>query len=233
MNWTLIRFASTSSTQDWIRDWAALNAAEGLAVQALEQQAGRGRQRRSWWSPRGAGLYISVLLRPNIPLAEASQLTMLASLAAIDASVAIAGVRPRAKWPNDLLLADRKLCGVLADIEQDEGHLCYAVVGMGMKINTDFVGTELENYATSLSQVTGTLVDISRVRDAYLETLAQRYRQLLAGHSPFQSWRENLSPLGEKVEVQRPGQLNLQGLAIDVSPEGALLHYRKGCDSIT
>ena len=115
MKLTLICFSHVSSTQDWARTWADLGAAEGLVVQARAQTSGRGRLQRSWWSPEHAGLYLSVLLRPPIPVAQASRLTMLVSLAAIDACTAAAQVTPRPKWPNDLLLEGRKLAGVLTD----------------------------------------------------------------------------------------------------------------------
>jgi BirA family biotin operon repressor/biotin-[acetyl-CoA-carboxylase] ligase len=103
----LIRLHSVTSTQDWVRDWAEMGAQEGLILIAREQTAGRGRLARSWESPRG-GLYLSLLLRPPIPLARANQLTMLVSLAAIDACRQVAGLQANPKWPNDLLLKDKK-----------------------------------------------------------------------------------------------------------------------------
>ncbi|MDW8268256.1 MAG: biotin--[acetyl-CoA-carboxylase] ligase, partial [Anaerolineae bacterium] len=128
----LIRFASVPSTQDWARHWAQLGAPELLAVQALEQTAGRGRLSRSWWSPPGVGLYLSLLVRPSIPLSQAPQLTMLTAVAAMDACGEVAGITPRPKWPNDLLWQGRKLAGILTEIEQERGRLRYAVIGLGL-----------------------------------------------------------------------------------------------------
>ncbi len=223
MNFLLIRFASIPSTQDWVRRWARLGAQEGLAVQALAQTAGRGRLQRSWWSPPGAGLYISVLLRPDIPLTQASQLTMLVALAAIDACEQTAGVTPQPKWPNDLVLQGRKLAGVLAEIEQEEGRLLFAVLGLGLNVDVPFAGTPLAGTAISLSEGAGQASSLAQVRDAYLAALADRYRRFRAGESPHEAWRRRLYPLGQRVRIDQAGQLPLEGAAFDVHPQGGLL----------
>ena len=219
----LITFPRTASTQDWVRHWARLGAAEGLAVQALEQTAGRGRLQRTWWSPPGAGLYISILLRPAIPLEHASRLTMLVSLAAIDACKSVAGVTPRPKWPNDLLLHGRKLAGVLTELEHQDGRLSYAVIGLGLNVNMDFSDTDLADIAISLRQATGPDIPIDSLRDAYLAALSDRYTRFLAGESPLNEWKAHLEPLGRRVRVQNVGQPDLVGVAVDVHENGALL----------
>ncbi len=223
MKITLTRFPSLPSTQDWLRQQAQQGAAEILAVQAEEQTAGRGRLDRSWWSPANAGLYLSLLLRPPIPVAQAARLTMLVSLAAIDACQTVAGVTPRPKWPNDLLLENRKLAGVLTEIEQDAGRLQYAIIGLGLNVNMTFAATPLAATAISLSEACGHEISVDAVRDAFLAALVERYRRLRAGESPHAAWRENLEPLGRRVRIQQHGQTDLIGLATDVNPDGALL----------
>jgi len=223
MRFTLIRFRRITSSQDWARAWAELGAPEGLAVQALAQTAGRGRLQRRWHSPHRGGLYLSVLLRPRIPLLQANRLTMLAALAAQDACGAVAGLWPQPKWPNDLLLAGRKLAGILTELENQEDRLGYAVIGLGLNANIDFAGSPLADAAISLRQAAGREVSISALRDAYLAALAQRYRRFLAGESPLPAWRERLHPLGRRVRVVRRGQPDLSGAAIAVNDEGALL----------
>lgn len=220
---TLIRFRRTASTQDWVRAWARLGAGEGLAVQALEQTAGRGRLQRSWWSPHGTGLYISVLLRPDLPAAQANQLTMLVSLAAIDACQTIAGITPRPKWPNDLLFDGRKLAGVLTELEIREGRLQYAIIGLGLNVNMRFSGTPLADTALSLAEITGGPFSVDALRAAYLAALGHRYARFLAGESPHAAWRENLEPLGRRVRIVQQNQSSIEGVAIDVDPGGALL----------
>lgn len=222
----LIRFASVPSTQDWARHWAQLGAPELLAVQALEQTAGRGRLGRAWWSPPGVGLYLSLLVRPSIPLSQASQLTMLTAVAAMDACREVAGITPQPKWPNDLLWQGRKLAGILTEIEQERGRLCYAVIGLGLNVNTAFRGTPLEATAISLSEACGRSLALDAVRDAFLARFEARYRRFGAGESPFPLWRQHLEPLGRRVRVRLTGAEGDEGLvghAIGVNPQGALL----------
>ncbi len=221
-----IRFASVPSTQDWARHWAQLGAPEILVVQADEQTAGRGRLNRSWWSPPGTGLYLSLLVRPALPLSQISQLTMLTVVAAMRACQEVAGIAPRPKWPNDLLWQGRKLAGILTEIEQERGWLRYAIIGLGLNVNTSFRGTALEDRAISLSEACGRLFAVTVVRDAFLAHFEAHYRRFQAGESPFPVWQQHLEPLGRRVRVRttdREGDEGLVGLAIGVNPQGALL----------
>lgn len=219
----LLRFPSLPSTQDWVRHWARLGAAEGLAVQAGEQTAGRGRLDRSWWSPPETGLYLSLLLRPGIPLMQASQLTMLVSLAAVDACRNVAQVDPRPKWPNDLLLLERKLAGVLTEIEATEDRLQYAIIGLGLNVSMSFANTPLAGSAISLAEASGSQISVEAVRDAFLSGLEGRYQRFLAGESPMAEWKERLEPLGRRVRVHQDGHNDLSGLARGVDANGGLL----------
>ena len=223
MSFTLIQFQRTTSTQIWARDWARLGAKEGLVVQALEQTAGRGRLQRKWHSPSNEGLYLSALLRPDIPLMQANRLTMLVSLAAIEACQTVSGVTPTPKWPNDLLLQGRKLAGVLTELENQGDRLGYAIIGLGLNVNADFTGTPLAEIAISLQQATQHSVTLSVLRDAYLQALEARYRRFLSGESPLPAWKMHLEPLGRRVRVVQPGQAVVEGVAVDVNPDGALL----------
>lgn len=224
----LLRFPSLPSTQDWVRHWARLGAAEGLVVQAGEQTAGRGRLDRSWWSPPGTGLYLSILLRPDIPLIQTAQLTMLVSLAAIDACRAVAQVDPRPKWPNDLLLAGRKLAGVLTEIEANGDRLHYAIIGLGLNVSMSFANTPLAETAISLAEAGGRdigdrEIGVEAVRDAFLTSLEARYRRFQAGEAPVAEWQERLEPVGRRVRIHQPDQPDLVGVARGVHPDGALL----------
>ncbi len=219
---TIIKLHSVSSTQRWARDWAQMGARDGLIIIAREQTAGRGRMERVWES-RPGGLYLSLLLRPAIPVARANQLTMLVSLAAIDACQQVAGVQAAPKWPNDLLLADKKLAGVLTELESSDGRLRFAVIGLGLNVNNVFDGSPLADIATSLRMTTGRGYDVDAVAAAFIEALGERYEAFRAGVSPHRDWAAHLQPLGRRVRVHLPRQAPLRGLAEDVSPEGALL----------
>lgn len=219
---TVIRLGRVGSTQDWLRDWARMGAREGLILIAREQTAGRGRLDHGWESPPG-GLYLSLLLRPAIPLSRASQLTMLVSLAAIDACMEIARVRVRPKWPNDLLLDGKKLAGVLTELESDQGQLRYVIIGLGLNVNHVFTRGPLVERAISLSMAAGRQFDVGEVADAFITALGRRYAAFRAGESPHRAWAEDLEPLGRRVRVERPGRPRLLGVAEGVSAEGALL----------
>jgi len=199
-----------------------MDAREGLVLIAREQTAGRGRLARSWASPPG-GLYLSLLLRPPIPLSRANQLTMLVSLAAIDACQAVAGVNARPKWPNDLLLGHKKLAGALTELANDGARLRYAIIGLGLNVNNAFENGPLAATATSLRAATGRWFDVNVVADAFIDALGRGYAAMRAGASPHDAWARRLEPLGRRVTVHRPGQQPLSGRAEKVSPEGALL----------
>ena len=218
---TIIRLHTVTSTQAWMSDWAEMGAREGLVLIAREQTAGRGRLSRHWESPAG-GLYLSLLLRPAIPLTQANRITMLVSLAAIDACQTMAGIQPRPKWPNDLLLDGRKLAGVLTELASEGTRLRHAVIGLGLNVNNDFDDGPLARTAISLRQAADRPLDVDAVADAFLAALARRYDAFRAGDSPHAEWARRLEPLGQQVQVARPGRPLLEGRAVGVTPEGAL-----------
>lgn len=142
------------STNEEVKRRALAGAEAGLVVTAEEQTAGKGRRGRGFQSLSGKGLYLSVLLKPNVPLDRVSQLTAWAAVAVCRAVEAVCDVKPRIKWPNDVLVDGKKLCGILTEmgVEGETGALSYVVVGMGTNVSQtaeDF-GEELSGIATSL-----------------------------------------------------------------------------------
>ncbi len=221
-NPTIIHLHQVKSTQDWLREWAQMQAREGLILMARTQTSGRGRLHRLWESPPG-GLYLSLLLRPAMAATQANQLTMLVSLAAIEACQQVTGVRARPKWPNDLLLNGKKLAGVLTELEIANSQLVYAIIGVGINVNNQFTTGPLAQTATSLRMATGAKHDVDALADRFVAALGRWYEEFLEGKSPQPSWVRQLEPLGRRVRVQQPARPLLRGLAVDVSPEGALL----------
>src|SRR5919112_996561 len=139
---TILRFDSLPSTNTEAARQASLGAAEGLCVVAREQTAGRGRRERAWVSPKDAGLYFSVVLRPRLDAREWPLITLAAAVAARDALEEACALSADIKWPNDLLARGRKLCGILADTA--EGAAGRAVVlGVGIKLNNRAFPAEL------------------------------------------------------------------------------------------
>ena len=134
----VLYFPRIGSTNDVAHDRAAAGAAEGLLVIADEQTAGRGRLDRRWWAPPGSSLLMSLLLRPALPPDQAGQLTMCLGLAAVEAIEAVTGLRPALKWPNDLLLEDRKLGGMLTELRLEGERLDIRGVGVGGQCERGF-----------------------------------------------------------------------------------------------
>jgi BirA family biotin operon repressor/biotin-[acetyl-CoA-carboxylase] ligase len=129
---------------------AALGATEGTAILAREQMAGRGRQGRSWSSPSGEGLYLSLVLRPNIKPADSPVITLAAAVAVAETLSIDFNVRADIKWPNDVQARGRKICGILVESAIEGAQLQYAVMGIGVNISQRDFPDEIEQNATSL-----------------------------------------------------------------------------------
>mgnify|MGYP001339497558 CR=1 FL=1 len=216
---TIRRYASLPSTQDVARSLAEDGAPEWTVVVAGEQTDGRGRLGNSFFSPSG-GLYCSVVLRPVLPPAQAPLLGLAAGLALAEAVRDQAGLTAILKWPNDLLLAGKKVSGLLVELAASGDSIRYLVVGIGVNVNIGAFPTELETIATSLQLELGREVSLEPLRDNVLARLRSRYacdaRQLL------DDWRAWPNLLGRPVSVAGPDQA-WKGIAEDVDTDGALL----------
>ncbi|HZP26941.1 MAG TPA: biotin--[acetyl-CoA-carboxylase] ligase [Dehalococcoidia bacterium] len=214
---------SVGSTQDLARSLAQAGAPEGTVVFAEEQTAGRGRLGRGWESPPRQNIYLTLVLRP--PAAALRKLSMLAPLAIAEAVEDETGLTPDIKWPNDVLLGERKLAGVLIDT-QTAGEEVYALLGLGVNVNLQAARhPQIAAIATSLREELGRAVAREPLLTQLLGRLEQLYEALLAGDSPYQAWRSRLVTLGQTVNV-RHGDTTESGLAEDVDEEGALLLRR-------
>ena len=226
----LIYLDSTTSTQDRARWEAEAGAPEGTTVVADEQTAGRGRFQRSWVSPRGRAIYLSLVLRPRP--AELLKLNMVASLAVARAVRAVTGLEPQIKWPNDVQLSGKKLAGMLVDTAMQEGSVDYAVVGIGLNVGLDpSQHPEIADIATSLSWELHSPVQRLPVLSALLLYLEKLYESVKRGESLLAEWKPCLGTLGQSVRVTWPGDaekksLVEEGIAEGVDEEGALLLRR-------
>jgi BirA family biotin operon repressor/biotin-[acetyl-CoA-carboxylase] ligase len=159
---------------------AAAGASEGSVYLAEEQTTGRGRGSNSWESARSAGIYCSVVLRPALPPSDVLPLTLAAGLAV---RAAIAQVESRVsvdlKWPNDVLIDGRKVCGILTEMHAEPTRVRYIVVGVGINVNQKSFPKELENEATSLRMETGSECSRVEVAAALLKSLDREYRALV------------------------------------------------------
>ena len=175
----LVCLDQVDSTNNEIKRRAVGEVPDGLTVVAGEQTGGRGRRGRSFVSPPGKGLYLSALLKPDCPLGEVPALTAWSAVAVCDAIEELCGVRPGIKWPNDVILEGRKLCGILTELEleAETAALRYVVVGIGVNISqteADF-GPEVAPVAISLAQALGRAPRRAEVARALLDSLDRLY----------------------------------------------------------
>ena len=221
--------SSVPSTMDLARRQAEADAAEGTVVLADEQTAGRGRLERTWISPPGANVYVSVVLRPEPE--HLRPLSMLCPLAVCRAIEEVMGLPARIKWPNDVLVRGRKVSGTLIDAEFEDGHVRYAIAGVGINVNFDAARyEEIRDLATSLSTELGRDVPREEVLAAFLNHLEELYLDLRRGQPVYGLWKARLDTLGRRVRVRygEPGTEGEahEGLAEDVDESGSLILRR-------
>jgi len=173
----ILRFDSIDSTNLEATRRARAGAAEGVCVLAREQTAGRGRLNRSWHSPRDAGIYLSIVLRPAFPKNSWPLLPLMTALAVSEALTRSCRLRTDIKWPNDILANHRKLCGILAETTETRTGLA-AIVGIGINLAIEAVPPDLRITATSIESVTGERPDSEAVLAELLKAFAERYECL-------------------------------------------------------
>jgi len=222
----ILYFSTIPSTTGPAREEAQQGCAEGTLVVAEEQTGGRGRLGRAWYSPRYKGIFLSLILRPQVNPNEVSQITMLAAVALASAIKRETGVATGIKWPNDLLIQGKKVCGILADLNAELDRVNYLVLSAGINVNhepEDFP-EDLKDTATSLKIATGRPVNRAGLVRACLEDFEQWYILWLEeGFEPVLStWKEMSVSLNCPVRIHTLNK-SWDGWAEDVDREGALL----------
>ena len=218
---------SVDSTQNLAATAGRRGESEGLVISADEQTAGRGRFKRTWVSPPGGSIMISVLLRPPPDV-----LPMVVMIAALSVHEAIAkaapDLAPEIKWPNDILLNGRKTCGILVETTGERPTNTFSVLGMGVNVNWDTRSVpEIAQTSTSVGREAGRFIDRSSVLLPLLDGLERNYEAAKAGDDIFGRWRENLVTLGRRVVVTG-SDAEFEGVAEDVDETGALLVREAG-----
>ena len=229
-------FAELTSTNDVAAELASRGAPEGTTIVADSQTAGRGRRGRAWFSPPGAGLYTSVVLRPRghterLPLAVTSALTLAAGVALTAAIRETTGLHVTLKWPNDVVVEERaparrrKLAGILTEGSTAGHDLQYAIVGFGINVKSASLPPDLRPLATSIEAELGRPVERGVVLAASLAALDAQYTALLDGRidAILSRWRE-LAPAscGARVRWQSAAG-TLEGVTNGIDDSGALL----------
>lgn len=214
------------STNKWAKELATYGASEGTVAIAETQTKGRGRLDREWISPTG-GLWFSLILRPKLRPTEAIKLTLVAGLATAKVLREMFDLKTETKWPNDVLVNGRKICGVLAEMNTKGENVNFVVVGVGVNVNFDVENVfpeQLKKVATSLEKELGRKVKLEKLFRALLERLESLYELFVnEGFNPIlEEWKDYAGFLGCKVEVTGPTG-KMSGLALDVDTGGALV----------
>lgn len=220
--WSVEVLDETTSTNAVLAERARAGAPEGLVVAAEHQSAGRGRLDRQWQSPARSGLTFSMLLRPAVPDRSWPWLPLLAGIAVLDGIARASGAQCRLKWPNDVLLGDRKLGGLLAErVETPTGPAAVLGVGVNVSTRTD----ELPVPAATSLAVAGWPVDRTVLLSQVLAELTRRYSDWTpAATSELRAaYRARCASVGQPVRVHLPGREPLEGTASDIDPDGALV----------
>jgi BirA family biotin operon repressor/biotin-[acetyl-CoA-carboxylase] ligase len=211
------------STNTELVEEARVGAAEGLVIVADHQSAGRGRLGRTWSAEPGTALLVSALLRPPLPISEVPVVLMAAGLAACDGVEAAAGFRPKLKWPNDLVIGDRKLAGLLT--ESTPGEITAVILGLGVNVTAAAYPGELAADSTSCEEEAGRPVDRAELLVAFLTALEFRYSEVLVNggrETTMQAYRADSATIGRRVRVELAGQV-LEGTADRVAWNGQLI----------
>jgi BirA family transcriptional regulator, biotin operon repressor / biotin---[acetyl-CoA-carboxylase] ligase len=234
----VVWFDTVSSTNDAADQLASAGAEHGTVVAADEQLSGRGRMGRVWHSPPGAGLYVSVVLKPAsfIGSAErgttsaASRITLTAGVALADALRVATGLPAAIKWPNDLVVGRRKVCGILAEGAATGETLRHVILGFGVNVLTSAYPPEIADRATSIEAELGRPADRGAVFAESLACLAERLRESSAGgfDAVLDAWRA-LSPssIGARVQISRAGGW-IDAVTEGIDRDGALVVRAEG-----
>jgi BirA family biotin operon repressor/biotin-[acetyl-CoA-carboxylase] ligase len=216
-----------TSTQEIAHRLAMEGAPEGTIVVAEQQTTGRGRLGRPWHSPKGSGIWMSIILRPTIPPQQAPQLTLMAAVSVVQGIQKVTDIKAQIKWPNDILINGKKIVGILTELQAEPDRINSVIMGIGINVNTpaDSFPKELESIATSLKiENDGIDIDRSKLVRSILEEMEKLYGVYLEhGFAPIKLlWEGSAASLGKKIHV-RTLSGELYGTAKGITEEGVLL----------
>jgi BirA family biotin operon repressor/biotin-[acetyl-CoA-carboxylase] ligase len=218
-------FEKLSSTNTSAKQQARKGAKEGTTIIAETQTQGRGRLKRPWISPRG-GIWLSVILRPATPVADVPKITLTAAVAVARTLRKMFGLKAEIKWPNDVLIDSKKVCGILTEATLKEKTVDFAIVGIGINANfpRDVLPKELQTAATTLKEALKRDIDQEKLVCILLKELEDRYKMFKEGRFEelLNEWRGMANFLGKEVEIASFGE-KFRGVAVDIDEYGALI----------
>ncbi|WEG14975.1 biotin--[acetyl-CoA-carboxylase] ligase [Pullulanibacillus sp. KACC 23026] len=218
---------SIPSTQKLAHYLAEDKAVHGTVILAEEQTGGRGRLGRTWHSPKGTGIWMSLILRPDLPIHKTPQLTLLAAVCVARAVQKVTGVTLEIKWPNDLLYKERKLVGILTELQAEEGTVKSVIIGIGMNVNTtrDQVPEDIASIATSLKQILGHSVSRPALVAAILNELESLYTVYIEEgfHVIKLLWESYAISHGRLMYARTVKGTVIKGMSKGITDDGILL----------
>jgi BirA family biotin operon repressor/biotin-[acetyl-CoA-carboxylase] ligase len=217
-------FQETGSTNDVVEKLARDGVREGVVVFAETQTKGRGRLGRRWLSPPGEGLWFSVLLRPQLPPASVTQLTIAGATAVARAIRSQTRLSPQIKWPNDILIDGRKVVGILTELSAEQDRVRHVILGIGVDVNVSRFPEELRTVATSLALAAGRRFNRAELAISILSELDADYGRLERGEFAelAEEWEQHCITLGQRIQIH-VGTRTLIGRAESLDNDGALL----------
>ena len=217
---------SVTSTQKIAHQLAYNGAEEGTLVVAEEQTEGRGRLSRGWHSPKYTGVWMSLILRPNLPPPRAPQLTLLTAVAIVQAIEEVTTVQPSIKWPNDILVNGKKLVGILTEMQAETDKINSVIIGIGINVNQEkeHFPEELQPIATSLKMECDQEVNRAELIQVFLTKMELLYENYLKhGFLPIKLlWESYAVSIGKKI-IARTITGTLQGTALGITDDGVLI----------
>jgi BirA family biotin operon repressor/biotin-[acetyl-CoA-carboxylase] ligase len=217
-------FPEVDSTNTLAMEMASNGAPEGTVVLAETQTGGKGRRGRKWISPKG-NLYLSVILRPNIPLYKAPVITLMGAVAAASAIRRTCGVKAFIKWPNDILVSGRKVGGLLTEMSAEQDRVRHIVLGIGIDANMELeaLPPDVRAQTTTLAVEAGGKIDRTAFLQQLLRELDQQYRVFLANEQDILTeWKTLNITTGNRVAISGAGEI-LEGVAQGIDDEGRLV----------
>lgn len=216
---------TVESTQKIAHRLSSENVPEGTVVIAEEQISGRGRMNRPWHSPKYTGIWMSLILRPNIPLTKAPQLTLLTAVAIVQAIEEVTGLNPEIKWPNDILLNGKKITGILTEMQAEADQIHSIIIGMGLNVNQtkDDFPPELQNIASSLLIEKGDALSRASIIRSIFTHFEKLYLIFLEkGFYPIKLlWEGYAISIGKMIKARTLTGV-IEGKALGITDEGVL-----------
>lgn len=222
---TILYLEETDSTNEYVKRIAGEGAAHGTLVMAEKQHAGKGRRGRAWDSPAGSGIFMSLLLRPQIKPEHASMLTLVTALSVSYAIEDVSGLKPMIKWPNDLVVNKKKVTGILTEMSAEPGQIHYVVIGIGINVNMEEFPQEISQTATSLRLEAGHELSREALVAAFLNYFEEHFKKFAETSDLsllMEEYNERLINRGNTVRILDPAG-EYTGRALGINETGGLL----------